>query len=176
MKGHIRKRGKNSWAVAIYVGRNEQGKPRYKWHTVTGGRRQAEDECARLLNQMTSGRQTQIGDQLRVCKVRFHDLRHSHATQLLREGIHPKVVSERLGHSAVGITLDTYRHVTPSMQEEAAKRIDVCPTVGTQKTEAGVTAQVRRGVRPPARSGGVQSMKLVQNPALNCRHQVVIFP
>lgn len=57
-------------------------------------------------------------------KVRFHDLRHSHATQLLREGIHPKVVSERLGHATVGITLDTYSHVTPSMQEEAAKRID----------------------------------------------------
>ncbi|MFN8644456.1 MAG: site-specific integrase [Candidatus Binatia bacterium] len=58
-------------------------------------------------------------------KVRFHDLRHSHATRLLREGIHPKVVSERLGHSTVGITLDTYSHVTPTMQEEAAKRIDV---------------------------------------------------
>lgn len=376
MKGHIRKRGRNSWAVAIYVGRNDQGKPRYKWHTVTGGRRKAEDECARLLNQMTSGeyiepsrttlaeylerwlsdyaevnvaaktferyaeiirvhlipalghhrltklqplhiqayyslalqsgrkdgkgglsaqtvihhhrvlkdalhqavrwrllvrnpsdavepprrqeREMQVLDDnqlgtllkgaagksiyipillavttgmrrgeilglrwsdidlnagtLAVCqslehtrlgglkfkqpktrrsrrvvalpdfavdalrkhraaqgrtrlqagsdykdndlvcarwdgsprnpgaltrafakliadlglpKVRFHDLRHSHATQLLREGIHPKVVSERLGHSTVGITLDTYSHVTPTMQEEAAKRIDV---------------------------------------------------
>jgi integrase len=62
---------------------------------------------------------------LGLTKVRFHDLRHSHATQLLREGIHPKVVSERLGHSTVGITLDTYSHVTPNMQEEAAKRIDV---------------------------------------------------
>ncbi len=56
--------------------------------------------------------------------VRFHDLRHTHATQMLRQGVHPKVVSERLGHSAIGITLDTYSHVLPGMQEEAAQKID----------------------------------------------------
>ncbi len=56
--------------------------------------------------------------------VRFHDLRHSHATQLLKQGVHPKIVSERLGHSKVGITLDTYSHVLPSMQEDAARKID----------------------------------------------------
>jgi integrase len=56
--------------------------------------------------------------------VRFHDLRHSHATQLLKHGVHPKIVSERLGHSKVGITLDTYSHVLPSMQEDAARKID----------------------------------------------------
>ncbi len=56
--------------------------------------------------------------------VRLHDLRHTHATQLLRQGIHPKVVSERLGHSTVGITLDTYSHVLPGMQEESAARLD----------------------------------------------------
>jgi integrase len=57
-------------------------------------------------------------------KIRFHDLRHSHATQLLRQLVHPKVVSERLGHSTIGITLDVYSHVLPGMQEEAARRID----------------------------------------------------
>ncbi|MBP1688573.1 MAG: integrase, partial [Deltaproteobacteria bacterium] len=57
-------------------------------------------------------------------RVRFHDLRHSHATHLLRQDVHPKVVSERLGHSTVGITLDIYSHVLPGMQEEAARRID----------------------------------------------------
>ena len=57
-------------------------------------------------------------------KVRFHDLRHSHASQLLRAGVPVKVVSERLGHSAVGITLDTYSHMLPGMQEEAAQKID----------------------------------------------------
>jgi integrase len=56
--------------------------------------------------------------------VRFHDLRHAHATFMLLKGIHPKVVSERLGHSSVGITLDTYSHVLPSMQTEAARAID----------------------------------------------------
>lgn len=57
-------------------------------------------------------------------KVRFHDLRHTHATLLLQEGVHPKIVSERLGHSTIGITLDTYSHVLPSMQEEAARKLN----------------------------------------------------
>jgi integrase len=57
--------------------------------------------------------------------IRFHDLRHSHATHLLKAGIHPKVVSERLGHSKVGITLDTYSHVLPGIQEEAIRRLDL---------------------------------------------------
>jgi len=57
-------------------------------------------------------------------RVRFHDLRHTHATLLLSQGTHPKVVSERLGHSTIGITLDTYSHVLPSMQEEAARRLN----------------------------------------------------
>ena len=50
-------------------------------------------------------------------RFRFHDLRHSHASQLLKAGVHPKVVSERLGHSSVGITLDTYSHLLPGLQE-----------------------------------------------------------
>ena len=57
-------------------------------------------------------------------RVRLHDLRHGHATHLLRLGIHPKVVSERLGHSGVGITLNTYSHILPGMQEDAALRLD----------------------------------------------------
>ena len=57
-------------------------------------------------------------------KIRFHDLRHSHATQLLGQGVNPKVVSERLGHSSVQITLDRYSHVMPNIQEEAAQKID----------------------------------------------------
>ncbi len=56
--------------------------------------------------------------------VRFHDLRHSHASQLLRQGVHPKVVSERLGHSSVKTTLDIYSHVVPGMQHDAAVGID----------------------------------------------------
>lgn len=59
-----------------------------------------------------------------VPPVRFHDLRHTHATLMLKQGIHPKVVSERLGHSTIGITLDTYTHVLPNMQKEAADQLD----------------------------------------------------
>lgn len=57
--------------------------------------------------------------------VRFHDLRHTHATELLRAGVHPKIVSERLGHSSVKITLDRYSHVIPDLQTEAAEKTDV---------------------------------------------------
>ena len=52
--------------------------------------------------------------------VRVHDLRHFHATLLLQMGIHPKVVQERLGHSTISVTLDTYSHVVPGLQEKAA--------------------------------------------------------
>jgi integrase len=57
-------------------------------------------------------------------RIRFHDLRHAHATHLLSSGVHPKVASERLGHSKVGITLDLYSHVLPGMQEDAVARVD----------------------------------------------------
>lgn len=57
--------------------------------------------------------------------IRFHDLRHSCATLLLKAGIHPKIVQERLGHSSISITLDTYSHVTPGMQRQAAEALDV---------------------------------------------------
>jgi integrase len=57
-------------------------------------------------------------------RVRFHDLRHSHATHMLGSGVHPKIASERLGHATVGLTLDTYSHVIPGMQEDAVSRID----------------------------------------------------
>jgi integrase len=58
-----------------------------------------------------------------VPSIRFHDLRHTHATMALRAGVHPKVVSERLGHSTVSITLDVYSHAVPSMQREAAEAV-----------------------------------------------------
>ena len=56
-------------------------------------------------------------------QIRLHDLRHTHATLALQAGIHPKVVSERLGHATISITLDTYSHAIPAMQEEAAALI-----------------------------------------------------
>ncbi|GED15442.1 site-specific integrase [Aneurinibacillus migulanus] len=59
-----------------------------------------------------------------VPPIRFHDLRHTHATLMLKNGEHVKVVSERLGHSKIQMTLDTYSHVLPNMQANATKRLD----------------------------------------------------
>ena len=59
-----------------------------------------------------------------VPRIRFHDLRHTAATLLLGQGVHPKIVSEMLGHSTIAITLDLYSHVTPTMQRDAAAVLD----------------------------------------------------
>jgi integrase len=58
-------------------------------------------------------------ERLSLPKIRFHDLRHTAATLLLAEGVHPKIVSEMLGHTEIGITLNLYSHVTPAMHESA---------------------------------------------------------
>ncbi|MFS0672033.1 tyrosine-type recombinase/integrase [Ornithinibacillus sp. 179-J 7C1 HS] len=60
-------------------------------------------------------------DRAKVTKIRFHDLRHTHATLLLKLGENPKIVSERLGHSKITVTLDTYSHVLPDMQKQASE-------------------------------------------------------
>ena len=63
-------------------------------------------------------------EQTGLPEIRFHDLRHTHATLLLAAGVHPKVVQERLGHSQISLTLDTYSHVIPSLQTEAAEQFE----------------------------------------------------
>jgi len=55
--------------------------------------------------------------------IRFHDLKHTPATLALQASIHPKVVSERLSHSDVAITLNTYSHAIPAMEAEAAEKV-----------------------------------------------------
>jgi len=65
-----------------------------------------------------------IAGQAGLTNIRLHDLRHTHATLMLKAGVHPKIVSERLGHANIGITLDTYSHVLPGLQEAAAERFD----------------------------------------------------
>lgn len=56
--------------------------------------------------------------------IHFHSLRHTHATQLLAAGVHPKVAQERLGHSTVALTIDLYSHVSEGMQRDAADKLD----------------------------------------------------
>jgi integrase len=57
-------------------------------------------------------------------QIRFHDLRHTCATLLLTKNVNPKIVSEMLGHASIAITLDTYSHVLPTMQDSAAKAME----------------------------------------------------
>lgn len=59
-----------------------------------------------------------------IPKVRLYNLRHTMATLLLSQGINPKIVSERLGHSSIALTLDTYSHVLPTMQQDATEQIE----------------------------------------------------
>jgi integrase len=56
-------------------------------------------------------------------RIRLHDLRHTYATLALQAGIHPKIVQERLGHANISVTLDTYSHVSPALEAEAADRV-----------------------------------------------------
>lgn len=66
-------------------------------------------------------------------EIRLHDLRHSHATHLLAAGVHPKIAQERLGHSSIAITMDTYSHAMPNMQADAVARIDAAMQAALNK-------------------------------------------
>lgn len=65
--------------------------------------------------------------------IRLHDARHTHASLKLKQGIHPKIVQERLGHASIQLTLDTYSHVTPGLQEAAAIGFDRIVNFGIEK-------------------------------------------
>jgi len=60
----------------------------------------------------------------RLPRIRLYDLRHTAATLALATGVSPKVVSEQLGHASTAFTLDTYAHVLPHMQDEAATKVE----------------------------------------------------
>lgn len=84
-------------------------------------------------------------------EIRIHDLRHTHATLMLKAGVHPKIVSERLGHANIGITLDIYSHVLPGLQEEAAEKFDsIFEVDDNRNTEPNVSKML-------ANDGGVES-------------------
>lgn len=67
---------------------------------------------------------TQLVRRIGLAGVRLHDARHTHATLMMKQGTNPKVVQERLGHSSIAVTIDTYSHVVPGIQEAAALRFD----------------------------------------------------
>ncbi len=74
-------------------------------------------------NSVTRAFQT-IAQSIGLKGIRLHDLRHAHATILLQQGVHPKIVQERLGHSSISTTLDIYSHLLPGMDEAAARRFE----------------------------------------------------
>lgn len=83
------------------------------------------DEGGGKLSPWKSGRiYNQLAKRAGLSGFRFHDLRHTAATLALQEGIHPRVVQEMLGHARISQTLDTYSHVLPNMQAEAAEKLD----------------------------------------------------
>jgi len=90
--------------------------------------------------------------------VTFHSLRHTHASMMLTQGVHPKIVQERLGHSTITITLDTYSHVAPGLQEAAAARFDeaLALPADAEKTEgfANGLQNVPLGAASRAENGG----------------------
>lgn len=65
-----------------------------------------------------------LRDKAGLPKIRLYELRHTTATLLLSAGLNPKVVSERLGHASIVLTLDTYSHVLPTMQKDATDKIE----------------------------------------------------
>ena len=76
--------------------------------------------------------------------IRLHDARHTHATLLLKQGVHPKIVQERLGHATIATSLDTYSHVVPGLQEASALRFDdVAQPSADANLEESAPAKVR---------------------------------
>ena len=75
-----------------------------------------------------------IAQSIGLNDVKLHDLRHFHATMLLKQGVHPKIVSERLGHSKVAFTLDRYSHVLPGLQEAAGLAFEEGMKTASQNT------------------------------------------
>ena len=93
----------SSWQKAVYVFTREDGEP---YHP---------ERVSKLF--------VQVAKKAGLPRIRLHDLRHTYATLALGAGVHPKIVSERLGHANIGITLDCYSHCLPALSEEAACRV-----------------------------------------------------
>jgi len=83
-----------------------------------------QDEGRPLLPGTVSHAWIKLTQRAGLKNIRLHDARHSHASLMLKQGVHPKIVQERLGHASIQITLDTYSHVAPGLQQAAANKFD----------------------------------------------------
>ncbi len=108
------------WTDTGFVFTRENGTP---WHPDRISKLFEETVVRVQKSQREEAERTGDKDAKILPRIRLHDLRHTHATVALAAGEHPKVVSERLGHATISITLDTYSHVVPGLQKEAAARI-----------------------------------------------------
>lgn len=77
-------------------------------------------------------------------EIRLNDSRHSHATLMLKQGIHPKIVQERLGHASISTTLDIYSHVVPGLQAAAAAKFDDILQPKEKKLDQELTAIIQK--------------------------------
>jgi integrase len=77
-----------------------------------------------MARQVVTVHVAELCDRAGVRRIRLHDLRHTCATLLLAQGVAPRVVMETLGHSQIGVTMNTYAHVLPVLQKDAADRMD----------------------------------------------------
>ncbi|MGB9151888.1 MAG: tyrosine-type recombinase/integrase [Alphaproteobacteria bacterium] len=136
-KGSIRQRSEDTYGLRYSLGTDPlTGKQKRIDVTFKGSYKEAKVELLRLaprsrlhIHRILSSALTHefikaITKLPNLPRVRFHDLRHSHATQLLTAGIHPKIAQERLGHSTITTTMDLYSHVTDTMQDDAAAKLD----------------------------------------------------
>ncbi|HJP21606.1 MAG TPA: tyrosine-type recombinase/integrase [Alphaproteobacteria bacterium] len=125
------KRARQVVMTALLVAELRQHRLRQAQDLLKLGIRQTEDTlvCCRADGEIMnpedlSRRFPEIVLRAGLPRLTFHSLRHSHATQMLVAGIHPKVAQERLGHSSIQVTMDRYSHLVPGLQEEAAEKVD----------------------------------------------------
>jgi integrase len=113
LRAHRAQRG----ALSLALARDDA----YVLGRLDGGLRHPEPLSREFTRQLASAAR-QLGEAMPPA-IRLHDLRHTHATLYLRAGVHPKIVSERLGHATISITLDVYQHALPTLQREAAAQV-----------------------------------------------------
>jgi integrase len=104
--------------MAIYL-KDIHGRLDRAWKHMQNFSRQA----TRFINTITRA-WTMMAAEAGVKLIHLHDARHTHASLMLKQGVHPKIVQERLGHATIQMTLDTYSHVAPGLQEAAAVGFD----------------------------------------------------
>ena len=97
-----------------------------------------------LLPNSVSHAWTKLARRTGLQGIRLHDARHTHASLMLKQGVRPKIVQERLGHASIQITLDTYSHVAPGLQQAAANRFDDIVLPKSQDGSENETEEISR--------------------------------